>query len=96
MLGTGPALAGLEFLPFALGVIAGSVLAIKLGYRLAPRTLLVSGGLLTAAGFAWFGLTLGAALLATAVLIALTVLPRTSPPSRAEQADDRDALLARD
>ncbi|SNS26924.1 drug resistance transporter, EmrB/QacA subfamily [Streptosporangium subroseum] len=185
VLGTGPALTGLEFLPFALGVIVGSVLAIKLGYRLAPRTLLVSGGLLTAAGFAWFGLissdgafltdvlgpsivasvgfglclgpvvsiatagvaphetgtasgllnssrqigaslglavlgaaaqhctgqtvtpsaltdgyafglTLGAALLATAVLIALTVLPRTGPPSRAEQADDRDALLARD
>jgi hypothetical protein len=43
-----------------------------------------------------FGLTLGAALLATAVLIALTVLPRTGSPSRAEQADDRDALLARD
>jgi hypothetical protein len=37
-------------------VIAGSVLAIKLGYRFAPRTLLVGGGLLTAAGFAWFGL----------------------------------------
>ncbi|AWS43843.1 MFS transporter [Streptosporangium sp. 'caverna'] len=185
VLGTGPALTGLEFLPFALGVIVGSVLAIKLGYRLAPRTLLVAGGLLTAAGFAWFGLissegafitdvlgpsivasvgfglclgpvvsiatagvaphetgtasgllnssrqigasiglavlgaaaqnrtgqtatpsaltdgyafglTLGAALLATAVLIALTVLPRAGSPSRAEQADDRDALLARD
>ncbi len=37
-------------------MIAGSVLAIKLGYRLAPRTLLVGGGLLTATGFAWFGL----------------------------------------
>jgi EmrB/QacA subfamily drug resistance transporter len=56
VLATGPALTGLEFLPFALGVIAGSVLAVKLGYRLAPRTLLVSGGLLTATGFAWFGL----------------------------------------
>ncbi|MFI7146945.1 MFS transporter [Nonomuraea sp. NPDC050022] len=56
VLGTGPALSGLEFLPFALGVVAGSILAIKLGYRLAPRTLLISGGLLTAAGFAWFGL----------------------------------------
>ncbi|MEW9550374.1 MFS transporter [Nonomuraea sp. NPDC050783] len=56
VLGIGPALAGLEFLPFALGVVAGSVLAVKLGYRLAPRTLLVAGGLLTAAGFAWFGL----------------------------------------
>ncbi|MEV6033977.1 MFS transporter [Nonomuraea sp. NPDC052116] len=56
VLGTGPALTGVEFLPFALGVVAGSVLAVKLGYRLAPRTLLVIGGLLTAAGFAWFGL----------------------------------------
>ncbi|MFF0308492.1 MFS transporter [Streptosporangium sp. NPDC004379] len=56
VLGTGPALAGIEFLPFALGVVAGSVLAVKLGYRLAPRTLMVAGGLLTATGFAWFGL----------------------------------------
>jgi hypothetical protein len=32
------------------------VLAVKLGYRLAPRTLMIGGGLLTAAGFAWFGL----------------------------------------
>jgi predicted MFS family arabinose efflux permease len=55
VLATGPALTGIEFLPFALGVIAGSVLAVKLGYRLAPRTLLVIGGLLTATGFAWFG-----------------------------------------
>ncbi len=56
VLGVGPALTGVEFLPFALGVVAGSVLAVKLGYRLAPRTLLVGGGLLTATGFAWFGL----------------------------------------
>src|SRR4051794_32088407 len=38
-LGTGPALTGVMFLPFALGVIAGSLLAVKLGYRFAPRTL---------------------------------------------------------
>lgn len=55
VLGHGPALTGAEFLPFALGVVAGSVLAIKLGYRLAPRTLLVLGGALAAVGFAWFG-----------------------------------------
>jgi hypothetical protein len=36
-------------------VIAGSVLAVKLGYRVAPRTLVVLGGLLTAGGLAWFG-----------------------------------------
>ncbi|MGP3775319.1 MFS transporter [Streptomyces sp. SDT5-1] len=56
VLGVGPALTGLEFLPFALGVVVGSVLAVKLGHRVAPRTLMVAGGLLTAAGFAWFGL----------------------------------------
>jgi len=55
VLETGPALTGLQFLPFALGVVAGSVLAVRLGRRLPTRTLLVLGGLLTAAGFAWFG-----------------------------------------
>jgi EmrB/QacA subfamily drug resistance transporter len=54
VLGHGPARTGIEFLPFALGVIAGSALAVKLGYRLAPRNLLVIGGLLCAMGFAWF------------------------------------------
>ena len=44
VLGIGPALAGLEFLPFALGVVVGSVLAVKLGYRFAPRNLMVAGG----------------------------------------------------
>ncbi|WP_433064645.1 MFS transporter [Dactylosporangium sp. CS-033363] len=56
VLGTGPALTGLQFLPFALGVVVGAVLAIRLGYRFPARTLLIAGGLLTAAGFAWFGL----------------------------------------
>ena len=56
VLGTGPAQTGLMFLPFALGVIAGSVFAVKLGYRVAPRTLLIAGGLLTAIGFGWFSL----------------------------------------
>ncbi|MFI7340907.1 MFS transporter [Streptomyces sp. NPDC050085] len=56
VLGTGPAMTGLMFLPFALGVVAGSVLAVKLGHRFAPRTLLVVGALLTAVGFGWFGL----------------------------------------
>ncbi|MFG2004028.1 MFS transporter [Spirillospora sp. NPDC048911] len=55
VLGNGAALTGVQFLPFAFGVIAGSVLAIKLGYRFAPRSLLVGGGSLTATGFAWFG-----------------------------------------
>jgi EmrB/QacA subfamily drug resistance transporter len=55
VLGAGPAATGLMLLPFALGVIAGSVLAVRLGSRLAPRTLLVAGGLLTAVGFGWYG-----------------------------------------
>ncbi|WP_207939541.1 MFS transporter, partial [Actinomadura darangshiensis] len=56
VLGNGPAMTGVMFLPFALGVIAGSVLAVKLGYRLAPRTLLVAGVLLSSAGFGWLGM----------------------------------------
>jgi hypothetical protein len=55
VLQSGPAQTGIEFLPFAFGVIAGSALAVKLGYRIAARPLLIAGGLLTAAGFAWFG-----------------------------------------
>ncbi len=56
VLGVGAALTGVEMLPFAVGVIVGSVLAIKLGYRLPRRTLLIAGGLTAAAGFFWFGL----------------------------------------
>jgi EmrB/QacA subfamily drug resistance transporter len=56
VLGSGPARSGVEFLPFALGVVVGSVLAIKLGGRLAPRMVLAIGGLLTGIGFAWFSL----------------------------------------
>ncbi len=55
VLGSGPALAGVQCLPFAIGVIVGSVLAVKLGLRVPRRTLLVIGGVVTAAGFAWFG-----------------------------------------
>ncbi|GIM96268.1 MFS transporter [Paractinoplanes toevensis] len=54
VLDIGPALTGVMFLPFALGVIAGSILAIRLGYRTSSRNILVGGALLTAAGFAWF------------------------------------------
>ncbi|MFI6520977.1 MFS transporter [Spirillospora sp. NPDC050679] len=68
VLGTGAALTGVMFLPFALGVVAGSVLAIRLGYRLAPRTLLIAGGLLTASGLAWFGLISPGGSFATDVL----------------------------
>lgn len=56
VLGIGPALTGLEFLPFALAVVIGSVLAVKLGYRFPPRNLMIAGALLTATGFGWFSL----------------------------------------
>ncbi|WP_051094588.1 MULTISPECIES: MFS transporter [unclassified Streptomyces] len=56
VLGKGPAATGVMFLPFALAIVAGSVLAVKLGYRFAGRTLLAAGGLVTATGLAWFGL----------------------------------------
>ncbi|GAB2511348.1 MFS transporter [Paramicrobacterium agarici] len=56
VLGHGAALTGLMFLPFALGVVVGSVLAVKLSRRCSPRALLMGGGLLTALGFGWFSL----------------------------------------
>ncbi|MFE6916427.1 MFS transporter [Streptomyces rubiginosohelvolus] len=56
VLGSGPARSGVEFLPFALGVVIGSILAIKLAARLAPRMVLAIGGALTGIGFAWFSL----------------------------------------
>lgn len=56
VLGAGPAMTGLMSLPFAVGVVAGSVLAVKLGYRVSPRTLLVVGGLLGAAGYSGYAL----------------------------------------
>lgn len=55
VLGEGPATTGAMFLPFTFALIAGSVLAVRLGYRFPARLLLVAGGLLTAAGLAWFG-----------------------------------------
>ncbi|MGC4938812.1 MFS transporter [Kribbella sp. DT2] len=55
VLDIGPALTGVMFLPFALGVVVGSVLAIKLGYHVSAKRLLIGGALLTAIGFAWFG-----------------------------------------
>jgi Sugar phosphate permease len=55
ILGDRPTVAGLELLPFALGVTAGAAITIKLGNRVKPRTLLIAGGLMTAIGFTWFG-----------------------------------------
>ncbi|WP_019631207.1 MFS transporter [Actinomadura atramentaria] len=56
VLGKGAALTGAMFLPFALGAVVGAVIAIKLGYRFRPRTLMVVGGFMAAAGFVWFGM----------------------------------------
>ncbi|MGW8328566.1 MFS transporter [Streptomyces sp. NPDC055897] len=56
VLGGSPAHAGAEFLPFMLGVVAGSTLAVKFGYKFAPRNMLITGGTLAALGYAWFGL----------------------------------------
>lgn len=50
-----PAITGLMFLPFALGVVIGAAIAVRLGTRLAPRTLMLIGAPMTAVGFAWFG-----------------------------------------
>lgn len=56
VLGSGAAKTGVEFLPFAFGVVIGSVLAVKFGYRFAARNILLAGGVLMAIGFAWFGM----------------------------------------
>jgi len=73
VLGTGPALTGVMSLPFAVGVVVGSVLAVKLGYRVAPRTLLVSGGLLTAVGYSGYALISADGSYAVDVLVPLVV-----------------------
>ncbi|MGI5159884.1 MFS transporter [Microbispora sp. CA-102843] len=56
VLGNSPTVAGVQLLPFAIGVIVGAAVAVKLGYRLPLRTMLIIGGLVAATGFAWFGL----------------------------------------
>ncbi|WP_069886495.1 MFS transporter [Streptomyces luteocolor] len=60
VLGYGPTAAGAAFLPFCAGVVAGSTVATRTVGRLGERTLLVAGGLLGAAGFGWFALTVEA------------------------------------
>ncbi|KUM74864.1 MFS transporter [Streptomyces curacoi] len=50
----GPTAAGGAFLPFCAGVVAGTVIAARTVGRFGPGVLLVAGGLLGAAGFAWF------------------------------------------
>jgi EmrB/QacA subfamily drug resistance transporter len=73
VLGTGPAITGLESLPFAVGVVAGSMLAVKLSHRFEPRVLLVSGGLLTALGYSGYAFISAAGSYSTDILVPLVV-----------------------
>ncbi|KAB2345121.1 MFS transporter [Actinomadura rudentiformis] len=54
VLGMSAAATGAAFLPFSLGVIVGTVVAVRLGRNRSPRASLISGALLAAAGMAWF------------------------------------------
>ncbi|MFD9907925.1 MFS transporter [Streptomyces sp. NPDC059063] len=56
----GPTRAGVAFLPFCAGVVAGTVVATRTVGRVGERALLVTGGLLGAAGFGWFALAVEA------------------------------------
>lgn len=53
-MGYAPATTGVIFLPFCLGLVAGSVAAMRLVARRGPRPLLMAGALLAAAGMLWF------------------------------------------
>lgn len=50
----GAAETGLAFLPFSFGVVAGTIVATRLGATRSPRTSLILGAALGAAGLAWF------------------------------------------
>ena len=54
VLGYGPTAAGCSFLPFCAGVVVGSVIAARTVGRFGSGVLLLVGGLLGAAGIAWF------------------------------------------
>ncbi|QNS02349.1 MFS transporter [Streptomyces xanthii] len=56
VLGMSAAATGTAFLPFSLGLIAGTVLATRLTATRSPRASLVPGALLAASGLAWFAL----------------------------------------
>ncbi|WP_078495929.1 MFS transporter [Streptomyces sp. LaPpAH-108] len=55
VLGYSPVRTGLAFVPFSVGVVAGTVVAGKLVPRVGPRPLLVGGLALAAVGMSWFG-----------------------------------------
>ncbi|MGW1216601.1 MFS transporter [Streptomyces sp. NPDC002499] len=58
VLGFGATATGSAFLPFCVGIVVASVVAAKTVARVGPRALLVTGGLLAAAGIAWFAAAL--------------------------------------
>ncbi|MFI6867360.1 MFS transporter [Nocardia sp. NPDC050406] len=55
-LGMSAAATGLAFIPFTLGVIGGTVVATRFGTTYSPRTLLIPGAVVAAAGLGWFAL----------------------------------------
>lgn len=57
VLGYGPTAAGIAFLPFSAGVVAGSVIATRTVAALGTRRLLAVGGTLAALGIAGFAVT---------------------------------------
>ncbi|MFJ2937916.1 MFS transporter [Streptomyces sp. NPDC087219] len=56
VLGMGAAATGIAFLPFSLGLIAGTLVATRVTASRTPRVSLVPGALLAAGGLAWFAL----------------------------------------
>lgn len=56
VLGMGAAATGTAFLPFSLGLVAGTIFATRITAARTPRVSLVPGALLAAAGLAWFAL----------------------------------------
>ncbi|MFJ6452033.1 MFS transporter [Streptomyces hydrogenans] len=56
VLGMGAAATGIAFLPFSLGLVAGTIVATRLTASRTPRVSLVPGALLAAGGLAWFAL----------------------------------------
>lgn len=87
VMGRSPAVTGLIFLPFCVGVVAGSVGAMKAVGRLGARPLIVLGALLGAVGMLWLaqadanatflGSLLGPMLLAS-LGIGLCIVPTTT------------------
>ncbi|MFI5737177.1 MFS transporter [Streptomyces anulatus] len=57
VLGFGPTAAGFAFLPFCVGVVAGSILATRAVAVLGLRRLMTVGATLAALGMAWFAAT---------------------------------------